>query len=134
VIGGGFVGCETAEFLNEKGKEVVITEILPTLASELYYSYAEMMIERLRERGIAAYSGVTIERITDRGMEITDKRGRKIFLEADDIIVATGSLAERSLFESLKGKIHQLYEVGDCRQAARIYEAISEGAEAGLSI
>ena len=134
VIGGGFVGCETAEFLIEKQKEVTIIEILSELASELLYSYANLMIQRLKERKVKSYTGVKDEEITDKGMKIIDKEGKRIFLKADSIVVATGSLPNESLFESFKEKDLQFYKVGDCRKPARIYESISEGAEAGLRV
>lgn len=134
VIGGGFIGCETAEYLVEKGKEVTIVEILPELASELYYPYAKLMEQRLKERGVEAFVGVKDEEITDKGMEIVDGGGKRMFLEADDLVLATGSIADKTLFESLKGKVPELYEVGDCLNASRIYEAISSGAEVGLKV
>jgi hypothetical protein len=67
-------------------------------------------------------------------MEIIDAGSKRIILEADDIILATGSVAENSLSKALEGKGLRLYEIGDCHKPARIYEAISEGAEAGLRI
>lgn len=134
VVGGGFVGCETSEFLSEKGKNVTVVEILPELASELYYPYAELMVQRLDAMGVKIYTGIKDEKITDKGIEIIDESGKNIFLEADDIVFATGSLPDRTLFKSLKGKVHQLYEVGDCFKTARIFEAIYEGAEAGLKV
>lgn len=134
VVGGGFVGCEVADFLREKGKEVTIVEILPELASELYYSYAEQMVKRLEEGGVKAFTGVKSEEITDKGMRIVDKEGRKVFLEADDIVVCTGSVADKTLLESLKGGVELFFEVGDCAKPRRIQEAIYEGAEAGLRV
>jgi 2,4-dienoyl-CoA reductase-like NADH-dependent reductase (Old Yellow Enzyme family)/NADPH-dependent 2,4-dienoyl-CoA reductase/sulfur reductase-like enzyme len=134
VVGGGFVGCETAEFLSEKGKKVTIVEILPQLASELFFPYAYQTVQRLKERKVEIYTGVKAEEITDRGMEIIDEQGNRISLDADDIIIATGSVAEKSLSKALEGKGLRLYEVGDCHRPARIYEAISEGAEAGLRV
>jgi len=134
VVGGGFVGCETAEFVGEKGKKVTIVEILPQLASELFFPYAYQAVQRLKERKVEIYAGVKAEEITDRGMEIIDAASKRIFLEADDIILATGSAADKSLSKALEGKGLGLYEIGDCHKPARIYEAISEGAEAGLRI
>jgi 2,4-dienoyl-CoA reductase-like NADH-dependent reductase (Old Yellow Enzyme family)/thioredoxin reductase len=134
VIGGGFVGCETAEFLSEKGKKVTIVEILPRLCSELFSPYANQMVQRLRERKVEAYTGVKVEKITDKGMEIIDEQGKRILLEADEIVIATGSIADKSLSKSLEGRVPRLYEVGDCREPSRIYEAISQGAEAGLRV
>jgi pyruvate/2-oxoglutarate dehydrogenase complex dihydrolipoamide dehydrogenase (E3) component len=134
VIGGGFVGCETAEFLSEKGKKVTIVEILPQICSELFPSHDVLqMVQRLKERKVEVYTGVKAEEITGEGIEITDGQGKRVRLDADDIIIATGSIADRILFQSLEGKVPRLYEVGDCREPSRIYEAISQGAEAGLN-
>lgn len=134
VIGGGFVGCETADFLAEKGENVTIVEILPELASELWYPYAGLLIQKVKEKGIRTFTGVKEEEITDKGMEIMDREGKRILLEADDIVIATGSVADKTLFESLQGKVPELYEVGDCVKARRIQEAIYEGATASLKI
>ena len=134
VIGGGFVGCETAEFLSEKGKKVTIVEILPQLASELFFPYAYQMARRLTEREVEVYTGVKAEEITDKGMEIIDEQGNRISLDADDIVITTGSVADKSLSKALEGKGPRLYEAGDCREPSRIYEAISQGAEAGLKV
>jgi 2,4-dienoyl-CoA reductase-like NADH-dependent reductase (Old Yellow Enzyme family)/thioredoxin reductase len=134
VIGGGFVGCETAEFLREQGKKVVIVEILPQLASELFPPYAYQAIQRLKEKKVELHTGVRAEEITDRGMTIVDQTGKEIDIPADDIVISTGSTSDNSLARSLKGSIPRIYEVGDCCKPARIYEAISQGAEAGLKI
>ncbi len=134
VIGGGFVGCETADFLAEKGKKVTVVEILPELANELWYPYAELLIQKLKDKAVQTFTEIREEEITDKGMEIVDKYGKRISLEADDIVIATGSVADKTLFESLKGRIPELYGVGDCVKARRIQEAIYEGSEAGLKI
>jgi len=134
IVGGGFVGCETAEFLSEKGKRVTIVEILPQLASELFFPYAYQTVQRLKEREVEIYAGVKAEEITDRGMEIIDEQGNRISLEADDVVIATGSVADKSISKALDGMGLRLYEVGDCRVPSRIYEAIYQGAEAGLSV
>ena len=134
VIGGGFVGCETADFLAEKGKKVTVIEILPALASEFYYFYADLLIQELKEKAVETFTEVKEEEITNKGVEIVDKDGKRISLEADDIVIATGSVADKTLFESLEGKVPELHEAGDCVQARRIYEAVSEGATVGMKI
>ena len=57
-----------------------------------------------------------------------------IFLEADNIVLATGTRPNNSLTKLLKGNVPELYEVGDCVEPRRILEAIHEGAEAALRI
>jgi len=131
VIGGGFVGCETAEFLKERGKTVTIVEVLPQLASELFAPYAYQAVQRLKEMKVKFYTAVKAEEITATGMSIVDQKGEEISIPADDIVIATGSIPDKGLARSLRGKIPFIYEVGDCRQSARIHEAISQGADAG---
>ncbi len=132
IIGGGFVGCETAEFLAERGKAVTIVEILPQLASELFAPYAYQAVHRIKEMKIAIYSGVRSEEITETGMTIIDQMGQRISIPADDIVIAVGSTPATALAQSLHGSIPRIYEAGDCRKPARIYEAIAQGAEAGM--
>lgn len=134
VSGGSFVGCETADFLAEQGKKVTIISGLPELAPEMYYPYADLLVQRLKDNGVEAFTGIKGREITDKGMEIIDREGKRISLEADDIVIAAGSVADKSLFESVKDKIPEVYEAGDCVEARRLQEATSEGAEVGLRI
>lgn len=134
IIGGGFGACEIAEVLAEKGKKVTIIETLPEIASELLGMYAELVVSRLKERGVQVFTGVKEMEITQKGVEIVDKDRKRVSLEANNIIIATGFVPDKSLFEPLKGKVSELYEVGDCVQARRIHEAIYEGATVALQI
>ena len=134
VIGGGFVGCETADFLAEKGKKVTVVEILPRLVSEFIKIYADVITAELKEKQIETFTGVKKEEITDRGVDIVDKDGKKISLKADDIVIACGSVADKALFQSLNGKVPEVYEVGDCAEARRIHETVYEGATAAMKI
>lgn len=134
VSGGSFVGCETADFLAEKGKKVTIISGLPELAPEMYYPYADLLVQRLKDNGVKAFTKIKGREITDKGMEIIDQEGKMISLEADDIVIAAGSVADKSLFESLKDKVPEVYKAGDCVEARRLQEATSEGAEVGLRI
>ncbi|MFH1481506.1 MAG: FAD-dependent oxidoreductase, partial [Pseudomonadota bacterium] len=134
VIGGSSAACETAEFLAEKGKKVTLVEILPELCSDLFYIYVDFTVKRLKEVGVDIFTGVKGEEIRENGMEIEDRDGNRIFIEADDIVLATGSTPDKGIFESLEGKVPEIYAVGDCVKVSRIYEAVSQGAEAGLKV
>ena len=134
VIGGGFVGCETADFIAAKGKTVTVIEVLPNLVSEFLKLYAKLLIDEIKEKRVETFVEVKEEVITDKGVDIVDKDGKKISLEADDIVIACGSVPDKSLFESLKGKVPEIYEIGDCAQARRIHETVYEGAVAAMKI
>jgi len=65
---------------------------------------------------------------------LTDQDGKDVFLEADNIILATGSTANKVLGEALKGKFLEFAEIGDCVEPRRIREAIEEGIWAAVMI
>lgn len=134
VSGGNFVGCETADFLVEKGKDVTIITGLPGLASEMYYAVSDAIVHRLRDKGVKSITGIKDREITGKGMDIIDRDGKRMSLQADDIVIAAGSVPDRSLVEALKGKVPELYDIGDCVKARRIQEATSEGAAIGLKL
>jgi pyruvate/2-oxoglutarate dehydrogenase complex dihydrolipoamide dehydrogenase (E3) component len=96
--------------------------------------YAQLVVSRLKERRVQVFTGVMETEITRKGAKIIDRDGKRISLQADNIIIATGFVPDKSMFESLKGKVPELYEVGDCVQVRRIHEAIYEGATVGLKI
>jgi hypothetical protein len=66
-------------------------------------------------------------KITLKGLNLTNKEGTAVFLEADNIVLATGAIPNKALGKSLKGKYLEFAEIGDCVEPRRIREAIEEG-------
>ncbi len=52
IIGGGLVGCELAEYLAEKGKNVTVTNILPEMAEGVSPGLRGYLLDRLVEKGV----------------------------------------------------------------------------------
>lgn len=127
VIGGAMIGCETANFLAERGRKVTLIEILPELPTENEKPYADLLVNELQGKGVAILTGVKEERITDEGVEITDKSGKTQKLEADTIVIATGSRPNKELLKMLEKKFPAIYLAGDCVEPRKIIEAITEG-------
>lgn len=134
VIGAELVGCETADFLCQKGKQVTVVRRGPEMATKMFPSNREALLSRLTKRGVALLTGVTYEEITDRGLVITDKEGRRRTLEADSIVLAAGAIPNTALFKALEGKVPQIHVAGDCLQPRRILDAIHDGARLGREV
>ena len=134
VVGGGLVGCETAEFLAERGSQVAIVEILDRLAAELFYPYGDWVASVLKDRGVEAFVGVREEEFTEDGLAIVDREGQRRLLEADTVVMATGMLADHSLAQDLERIVAEIHEVGDCAEARQLLEAVHEGSTAALEI
>lgn len=134
ILGGGVVGCETAEFLVDKGKQVTIIEMTKRLAlKEVIYIRAEL-IEALRIKGAKMLMGARYEEISDKGVIVANKEEKKLTIEADTVVVAVGSKANHELWQALEGKVPNLYQIGDCVEPRGILEAIADGFRVGLEI
>lgn len=134
IIGGELVGCETADYLSEKGKQVTIVRRGPQMAVNLFPMNRESLLARLTQKGVTLLTEVRYEEITDRGLVITDKEGKRRTIEADTIVLAAGATPNTELFESLEGKVPEIHLAGDCLKPRRIMDAIHDGARLGREI
>ncbi len=133
VIGGGIVGCETAEFLADRGKKVTIIEVLDNLAIGMERTHRQFLLDRLELRGVTVLTRTRVEAVQDEGLMVTTEDGRKR-IAADTIVMAIGARPNQELYHQLSGKVAEVYLVGDCVEPRGIYEAIAEGFEAGRAI
>jgi len=133
IIGGGMVGCETAEFLHAKGKQVTILEMLPRVGDDIEVTNRLATMTRLREAGIVMRANTKAVRITQNGVEATSD-GAAAFFDCDTVVLAAGAKPRDELACDLAGKVVALYSVGDCVEPRLIREAIGEGARAGLEV
>jgi NADPH-dependent 2,4-dienoyl-CoA reductase/sulfur reductase-like enzyme len=134
VIGGGLVGCETAEFLQKQGKQVTVIEMLDEIAGKMVYAQKVILETRLKAAGVNIITGARCKKITDAGLVVTTKAGGELHIDADSIIIAVGDKPNKALEDELKGIVHELYTVGDCVKLEGIAEAIAAGHLAALAI
>ncbi len=63
VVGGGFIGLESAENLREKGVEVTLVERLPQVMSNMDAEFSEVIVRELESLGIRVLTGVSLQEI-----------------------------------------------------------------------
>jgi len=134
IIGGELVGCETALFLAEYNKQVIICRRGPEFAAKVIPSIRETIIHMMKDKGITMRSGITYEQITDEGIIIIDKEGREQLIEADTIVLAAGSTPNQELLTSIKGELPEIYSIGDCVEPRNILYAVHEGFQTAYKI
>jgi pyruvate/2-oxoglutarate dehydrogenase complex dihydrolipoamide dehydrogenase (E3) component len=136
VMGGGYIGCETALFLAEKGKDVTLAFRSPEPALDVIYPDNKTpLLRSLRESRVKIESGVkAYKEITLEGMRFVNKDGKEVFWKGDHIVLATGAAPNKTLAQSLKKEVPEVFEVGDCVEPRRIMESIHEGARVGLEV
>jgi 2,4-dienoyl-CoA reductase (NADPH2) len=126
VVGGGLVGCELAEFLHAKGKQVTVLEMLPRIGHDIGVTNRFATMIRLREADIRMRANTRVVRITERGVEAIQD-GASEFFEGDTVVLATGMMSNDKLARQLEGKVRSLYIIGDCVKPHRIEDAIESG-------
>jgi 2,4-dienoyl-CoA reductase-like NADH-dependent reductase (Old Yellow Enzyme family)/thioredoxin reductase len=136
VIGGGLVGCETAEFILDKsgnGTTVTVLEMLDRLASTISPTYRPFFLARLKKMGIRMETHTTVLEITGDGVKV-DRKGSADFIPGSAVVVAVGLKPDPALAEGFQGLVREIYRIGDFVQPRMIKEAIAEGFEAGMKI
>ena len=136
IVGGGLVGCETAEFLIEHGQgitSVTIVEMLERMAETVPPTYRPFFLARLIRDGVRMKMHTTVAEVTDKGVKVVQD-GKPGFIEGDAVILALGFKADPQRTEQFKRKAREVYFIGDCVKARIIKDAIEEGFEVGRKI
>lgn len=127
----------TAEYLAELKKTVhIITpslfvgaELGPT--QDLYLTR-----QRLMQKGVTFTTDFAVMEI--RGTEVHGfnvySNEWKVFEGYDTVVVAMGNQVEDSLYRALKGRVRELYRIGDCVAPRKVDMAIYEGYMVGRRI
>ncbi|MEM1575289.1 MAG: FAD-dependent oxidoreductase [Nitrososphaerota archaeon] len=131
IIGGGMVGCETAEYLIKKGKKVKIIEMLPDIAVDVEFRSRTFLLERLHLNKVDILVNTELKEVMDNKAILINKKGEKIVLEADNIVLACGSKPNNELAKIIKPTFKKVYEIGDCKKPRKVLEAIHEGFHIG---
>ena len=135
ILGGGTVGCETAELLAESGNKVTIVEMLPRLADDMEQLNRRGLLDRFAELKINTLVAKKVARIYDDGADVIDvETGAKERLQADKVILAMGAKPVNQLVPVLTGRVPQMYIIGDCVVPRMVIDAVYEGALAARQI
>jgi len=134
IIGGELVACEVAEYLTGQGKQVTMMRRGSEIAANVGPSTRIYLIKRLRDAGVTMLTGISYERVTDKGIEIVTKTGEKKLIPADTIVIAAGAAPNQTLYHEIMGKVPEIYQIGDCVTPRNIAEAIREGYVTGTII
>lgn len=134
VIGGGGIGAEVADYLSEEGKEVTLVEMREGIALDLVGHLQHFLNKRLREKGVRLLTSTKAIRFEKQGVWVEDPQGTKKLEGFDSIVIALGFIADDEPVQSLKGKVSEVYVVGDASKPREVMEALVEGEEVALKI
>ncbi len=133
VLGAGYVGMETADYLLARGIDVTILEMQPAYPVGRHTSHGYWLHLRLKERGARILLGAKVTGIGEQA--VSYRQGEEEgTIPAASVITALGARAETSLEETLQELGISWRTVGDAAGPRRLLEAIHEGDRAGREI
>jgi 2,4-dienoyl-CoA reductase (NADPH2) len=137
VIGGRLHGCQTAEFLVKRGRNVTIVDTCPEeqIGEGLLETFMKpWLLLWLEDKGVTILPEVKYEEVNKEGLVVTTKDGKKRTLRADKILTAMPMLADTEFVDSLKGTAKEVYALGDTREPGLIFDAVADGTKIGREI
>jgi 2,4-dienoyl-CoA reductase-like NADH-dependent reductase (Old Yellow Enzyme family)/thioredoxin reductase len=134
IIGGDGTGCETANFLSDQGKKVIIIEILPQVLSKEGTIIQMRLLDELARKKVEILTGITYEGSSPGGLIIRTTDGETRTLQADTYVLAAGSRSNSDQLSALKDRFEDIHVIGDAFEPRRIRDAIVEGFETGLKL
>jgi pyruvate/2-oxoglutarate dehydrogenase complex dihydrolipoamide dehydrogenase (E3) component len=137
IVGGDLVGCETAEYLADRGKQVTIARRSQFMANKMNPDMRMLLVDRLRNKGVRMLTGVQYQQAVDDGVRVHVRGGITSMAEiaadamknfpADTIVLAAGSIPNNELKAALEGTGIEVKAIGDCVEPRQILDAIKEG-------
>ncbi|OGN96237.1 MAG: NADH:flavin oxidoreductase, partial [Chloroflexi bacterium RBG_13_51_18] len=127
----------TVEFLLDRGKKVHIVTNASTIGSELGPSQDSYLAhQRLVQKGVTFTTDFAVTEIQGTAVKGLNYYSNEwhTFEGYDSVVYAMGSRVEDSLYKELKGKVKELYRVGDCVAPRKIDMAVLEGEQVGREI
>lgn len=106
VVGGGFIGIETAENLKKAGKNVTVIEGTNQIMAPYDYDMAQILHKELDDNGIRLCLESTVTAI-EEGKVTAVKKGEEFSVDADAVVMAIGVAPETGLAEDAGLEIGQ---------------------------
>jgi len=130
ILGAGYVGMETADYLLAKGIAVTVLEMQPFPPVGKLTAHGYWLHKRIKDAGGRLIFGAQVLGIDDGVVRYRQGDTERVE-SAAMIVTAMGAKSENSLEDVLKDLTIPYRIVGDAKSPRRILEAIHEGHRAG---
>ncbi|MGD8344797.1 MAG: NAD(P)/FAD-dependent oxidoreductase [Desulfobacterales bacterium] len=134
VIGGGATGLELALYLAENGCHVSVVEMLAKIGRGLESMTKKILLGRLKAHHVRIRNETQLVRIENTGALVTGSDGNEMLIEAEKVILATGTRPYNELYQKVKSLGYETHQVGDCLETRNAKAAIYESAVLGRKI
>lgn len=128
VIGGGMVGCETAEYLAARGCKVSVIEMMDKIAAGESTTILPTLLENYKTYGVEQYPSHKVKEFRMDAVVCENKDGAEVTIPCDYIVLAMGARSNEFDAAALEVASIPVYSIGDAAgKAADISNAIRTG-------
>ena len=128
VIGGGMVGCETAEYLAARGCKVSVIEMMDKIAAGESTTILPTLLENYKTYGVEQYPSHKVKEFRMDAVVCENKDGAEVTIPCDYIVLAMGARSNEFNAAALEAASIPVYSIGDAAgKAADISNAIRTG-------
>ena len=128
VIGGGMVGCETAEYLAARDCKVSVIEMMDKIAAGESTTILPTLLENYKTYGVEQYPSHKVKEFRMDAVVCENKDGAEVTIPCDYIVLAMGARSNEFDAAALEAANIPVYAIGDAAgKAADISNAIRTG-------
>ena len=141
IVGGGLVGCETADFMAQPADnlaatptEVTVVEMLENIAMDSVAEARHLLLERLRSKRVRIVTSAEVKEILDDGVVFVMDGKEESIRGVEHVILALGASPLDDLSAKIKDKVAEVHVIGDAQEPRGVLEATSTAAEIARKI
>jgi len=136
ILGGGLVGCELAEFLLERGRQVHVFDCEGVLAQQMAHPRRWRVLHDLREHGARLHAETEVLEIEERAVRFRsmapDAEAERV--DVDSVVIAEGLVGNPEGVAVLESAGVPVRVIGDASGVGYIDGAIADGFRAALEL
>lgn len=134
ILGGGSVGCETADYLapivNDRfprNRVITVLEMMDEVMMKESGPGRSLLVQRMMAKGVNMICKAKVDRVEEDKIYYTQNNEQHVIEDADTLVFATGYRSDPAMEEMLKEAGNPYHLIGDAKQARSIKDAIFEG-------
>lgn len=131
IVGGGSVGCETADYLaplvNDLAKanrDITLIEMTDVLAANESGAGRAVLITRMIGKGVHTLTGARVTEVTEETIAYEKDGTMHVIDDADTLVLALGYRTNTQLVDSLGAAGFTVHAIGDAEKPGNIRDAI----------
>ena len=136
IIGGGSVGCETADYLapliNDlfpRNREITIIEMEPGVMLKESGPGRSLLVQRMLSKGVNLICNAKVEKVDENTIYYSQNGEEHTIADADTLVYAVGYRINPALENMLKEANMHYHLIGDADQVGNLKDAIYKGYE-----